>query len=99
MDFSHVCAVHRQDGDTDLADYGTIPPRLTVLWIIISVFPPSSLCFTSLQTFLAPINQVFPAEDDVNKHVEDNCESVLYFYCRITQFTEQDPGLKLALLL
>lgn len=27
-----------------------------------------------LQTFLAQINQVFPAEDDVNKHVEDNCE-------------------------
>lgn len=26
------------------------------------------------KTFLAPINQVFPAEDDVNKHVEDNCE-------------------------
>ncbi|MEQ2256272.1 Unconventional myosin-VI [Ilyodon furcidens] len=29
------------------------------------------------QTFLAPINQVFPAEDDVNKHVEDNC-SLMY---------------------
>lgn len=28
-----------------------------------------------LQTFLAPINQVFPAEDDVNKHVDDNCKS------------------------
>ncbi|KAM3595479.1 uncharacterized protein V6R79_024107 [Siganus canaliculatus] len=25
------------------------------------------------KTFLAPINQVFPAEDDVNKHVDDNC--------------------------
>uniref|UniRef100_A0A671KZU8 Unconventional myosin-VI n=1 Tax=Sinocyclocheilus anshuiensis TaxID=1608454 RepID=A0A671KZU8_9TELE len=29
------------------------------------------------KTFLAPINQVFPAEDDVNKHVEDNC-SLMY---------------------
>ncbi|KAK5598736.1 Unconventional myosin-VI [Crenichthys baileyi] len=28
-------------------------------------------------TFLALINQVFPAEDDVNKHVEDNC-SLMY---------------------
>uniref|UniRef100_A0A8B9LAT2 Unconventional myosin-VI n=1 Tax=Astyanax mexicanus TaxID=7994 RepID=A0A8B9LAT2_ASTMX len=27
--------------------------------------------------FLAPVNQVFPAEDDVNKHVEDNC-SLMY---------------------
>uniref|UniRef100_A0A668UVK1 Unconventional myosin-VI n=1 Tax=Oreochromis aureus TaxID=47969 RepID=A0A668UVK1_OREAU len=26
------------------------------------------------KTFLAPVNQVFPAEDDVNKHVEDNCD-------------------------
>ncbi len=26
------------------------------------------------QNFQAPVNQVFPAEDDVNKHVEDNCE-------------------------
>uniref|UniRef100_A0A3Q2CIV2 Unconventional myosin-VI n=1 Tax=Cyprinodon variegatus TaxID=28743 RepID=A0A3Q2CIV2_CYPVA len=26
------------------------------------------------KTFLAPVNQVFPAEDDVNKHVEDNCK-------------------------
>ncbi|KAK5857478.1 hypothetical protein PBY51_010723 [Eleginops maclovinus] len=25
------------------------------------------------KTFLAPMSQVFPAEDDVNKHVEDNC--------------------------
>ncbi|XP_015210117.1 myosin VIa isoform X2 [Lepisosteus oculatus] len=29
------------------------------------------------KTFLASINQVFPAEDDVNKHVEDNC-SLMY---------------------
>ncbi|KAM6992816.1 myosin VIa isoform 1-T1 [Tautogolabrus adspersus] len=29
------------------------------------------------KTFLAAINQVFPAEDDVNKHVEDNC-SLMY---------------------
>ncbi|XP_061700092.1 myosin VIb isoform X1 [Syngnathoides biaculeatus] len=29
------------------------------------------------KTFLSPINQVFPAEDDVNKHVEDNC-SLMY---------------------
>uniref|UniRef100_A0A7N8XF99 Unconventional myosin-VI n=1 Tax=Mastacembelus armatus TaxID=205130 RepID=A0A7N8XF99_9TELE len=29
------------------------------------------------KTFLAPVNQVFPAEDDVNKHVEDNC-SLMY---------------------
>uniref|UniRef100_A0A3P8V144 Unconventional myosin-VI n=1 Tax=Cynoglossus semilaevis TaxID=244447 RepID=A0A3P8V144_CYNSE len=29
------------------------------------------------KTFLAPINQVFPAKDDVNKHVEDNC-SLMY---------------------
>ncbi|KAJ8288635.1 hypothetical protein COCON_G00012940 [Conger conger] len=29
------------------------------------------------KTFLAPMNQVFPAEDDVNKHVEDNC-SLMY---------------------
>lgn len=28
-----------------------------------------------LQTFLAPMSQVFPAEDDVNKHVDDNCKS------------------------
>lgn len=27
------------------------------------------------QTFLAPMSQVFPAEDDVNKHVDDNCKS------------------------
>ncbi|KAF3844925.1 hypothetical protein F7725_008088 [Dissostichus mawsoni] len=25
------------------------------------------------KTFLAPMSQVFPAEEDVNKHVEDNC--------------------------
>ncbi|XP_028251714.1 myosin VIb isoform X6 [Parambassis ranga] len=25
------------------------------------------------KTFLAPMNQVYPAEDDVNKHVDDNC--------------------------
>jgi len=30
----------------------------------------------TLQTFLAPISQVFPAEDDVNKHVEDNCKYI-----------------------
>ncbi|XP_026141654.1 myosin VIb isoform X1 [Carassius auratus] len=29
------------------------------------------------KTFLAPISQVFPAEEDVNKHVEDNC-SLMY---------------------
>ncbi|TRY86976.1 hypothetical protein DNTS_032763 [Danionella cerebrum] len=29
------------------------------------------------KTFLAPISLVFPAEDDVNKHVEDNC-SLMY---------------------
>uniref|UniRef100_A0A3P9LM76 Unconventional myosin-VI n=1 Tax=Oryzias latipes TaxID=8090 RepID=A0A3P9LM76_ORYLA len=29
------------------------------------------------KTFLAPINQVFPAEDEVDKHVEDNC-SLMY---------------------
>uniref|UniRef100_A0A1A8B780 Unconventional myosin-VI n=1 Tax=Nothobranchius furzeri TaxID=105023 RepID=A0A1A8B780_NOTFU len=29
------------------------------------------------KTFLAQVNQVFPAEDDVNKHVEDNC-SLMY---------------------
>uniref|UniRef100_A0A9J7XAH3 Unconventional myosin-VI n=1 Tax=Cyprinus carpio carpio TaxID=630221 RepID=A0A9J7XAH3_CYPCA len=29
------------------------------------------------QNFQAPVNQVFPAEDDVNKHVEDNC-SLMY---------------------
>ncbi|XP_017274365.1 myosin VIb isoform X1 [Kryptolebias marmoratus] len=29
------------------------------------------------KTLLAPLNQVFPAEDDVNKHVDDNC-SLMY---------------------
>ncbi|KAJ3613824.1 hypothetical protein NHX12_020070 [Muraenolepis orangiensis] len=29
------------------------------------------------KTFLAPMSQVFPAEEDVNKHVEDNC-SLMY---------------------
>lgn len=29
------------------------------------------------KTFLAPINQVFPADEDVNRHVEDNC-SLMY---------------------
>ncbi|CAL8312208.1 unnamed protein product [Lota lota] len=29
------------------------------------------------KTFLAAVNQVFPAEDDINKHVEDNC-SLMY---------------------
>ncbi|CDQ71594.1 unnamed protein product [Oncorhynchus mykiss] len=29
------------------------------------------------KSFTAQINQVFPAEDDVNKHVEDNC-SLMY---------------------
>uniref|UniRef100_A0AAY4AM60 Unconventional myosin-VI n=1 Tax=Denticeps clupeoides TaxID=299321 RepID=A0AAY4AM60_9TELE len=29
------------------------------------------------KTFLAPISQVFPAEEDVDKHVEDNC-SLMY---------------------
>lgn len=28
----------------------------------------------SAQTFVAAVSQVFPAEDDVDKHVEDNCE-------------------------
>lgn len=37
-------------------------------------FMIQNLSFCLFQTFLAPINQVFPAEDDVNKHVEDNCE-------------------------
>ncbi|KAK3506666.1 hypothetical protein QTP70_013172 [Hemibagrus guttatus] len=34
----------------------------------------SDLC---MWTFLAPVSQVFPAEDDTNKHVEDNC-SLMY---------------------
>ncbi|CAJ1077719.1 myosin VIa isoform X5 [Xyrichtys novacula] len=42
---------------------------------------PDSLSIEPLKqkgkTFLAAINQVFPAEDDVNKHVEDNC-SLMY---------------------
>lgn len=29
------------------------------------------------KSFLAPMSQVFPAEDDVNKHVDDNC-SLMY---------------------
>ncbi|XP_074471247.1 unconventional myosin-VI-like isoform X10 [Sebastes fasciatus] len=29
------------------------------------------------KTFLAAVNQVFPAEEDINKHVEDNC-SLMY---------------------
>ncbi|XP_077444123.1 unconventional myosin-VI-like [Stigmatopora argus] len=29
------------------------------------------------KTFVAPVSQVFPAEDDVEKHVEDNC-SLMY---------------------
>uniref|UniRef100_A0A673CMX7 Unconventional myosin-VI n=1 Tax=Sphaeramia orbicularis TaxID=375764 RepID=A0A673CMX7_9TELE len=29
------------------------------------------------KTFLAPMSQVFPAEEDVNKHVDDNC-SLMY---------------------
>ncbi|XP_053191373.1 myosin VIb isoform X4 [Scomber japonicus] len=29
------------------------------------------------KTFFAPMSQVFPAEDDVNKHVDDNC-SLMY---------------------
>ncbi len=33
-----------------------------------------TMLILTLQTFLAPINQVFSAEDDVNKHVEDNCK-------------------------
>lgn len=39
------------------------------------------------QTFLAPMSQVFPAEEDVNKHVEDNCKFKLsfrlYWVCRL----------------
>lgn len=31
------------------------------------------------QTFLAAINQVFPAEEDSKKDVEDNCK-----YCTVT---------------
>ncbi|XP_072290391.1 unconventional myosin-VI-like isoform X2 [Eucyclogobius newberryi] len=42
---------------------------------------PDSLTIEPLKgntkTFLAPINQVFPAEDDVDKQVEDNC-SLMY---------------------
>ncbi|KAK7877095.1 hypothetical protein WMY93_032204, partial [Mugilogobius chulae] len=42
---------------------------------------PDSLSIEPLKgngkPFLAPINQVFPAEDDVDKHVEDNC-SLMY---------------------
>lgn len=36
-----------------------------------------------LQTFLAPMSQVFPAEDDVNKHVDDNCmiRRVYFQFC------------------
>ena len=30
-----------------------------------------------MQPFLAQMSQVFPAEEDVNKHVEDNCKSAL----------------------
>lgn len=37
-------------------------------------WPANTAVFSVLQTFLAPVNQVFPAEDDVSKHVEDNCE-------------------------
>lgn len=38
-----------------------------------------------LQTFLAPMSQVFPAEDDVNKHVDDNCELLAprCLYCEV----------------
>lgn len=32
-----------------------------------------------LQTFLAPMSQVFPAEDDVNKLVDDNCKLKFLF--------------------
>ncbi|KAG8444860.1 hypothetical protein GDO86_009859 [Hymenochirus boettgeri] len=42
---------------------------------------PDSLTIEALnqkgKTFLAPINQVFPAEEDTSKHVEDNC-SLMY---------------------
>ncbi|KAM5164375.1 unconventional myosin-VI isoform 2-T3 [Mantella aurantiaca] len=42
---------------------------------------PDSLTIEPLhqkgKTFLAPINQVFPAEEDTTKHVEDNC-SLMY---------------------
>ncbi|XP_018120971.1 unconventional myosin-VI isoform X2 [Xenopus laevis] len=42
---------------------------------------PGSLTIEPLnqkgKTFLAPINQVFPAEEDTTKHVEDNC-SLMY---------------------
>ncbi|KAM9315750.1 unconventional myosin-VI isoform 2-T2 [Gastrophryne carolinensis] len=42
---------------------------------------PDSLTIEPLnqkgKTFLAPINQVFPAEEDTSKHVEDNC-SLMY---------------------
>lgn len=32
--------------------------------------------FPVFQTFTASVSQVFPAEDDINKHVEDNCKCV-----------------------
>uniref|UniRef100_A0A3P9QBM0 Unconventional myosin-VI n=1 Tax=Poecilia reticulata TaxID=8081 RepID=A0A3P9QBM0_POERE len=37
------------------------------------------------KTFLAPMNQVFPAEDDVNKHVDDNCTSALTVHVILLQ--------------
>lgn len=40
----------------------------------------------TLQTFLAPISQVFPAEDDVNKHVEDNCKYITSLGCISQQY-------------
>lgn len=52
----------------------------------------------ALQTFLAPMSQVFPAEDDVNKHVDDNCEILLSYlwFCHcnlhvITPFQSPSP--------
>uniref|UniRef100_A0A674EFB7 Unconventional myosin-VI n=1 Tax=Salmo trutta TaxID=8032 RepID=A0A674EFB7_SALTR len=35
------------------------------------------------KSFTAQLNQVFPAEDDVNKHVEDNCEFLHTFVANI----------------
>ncbi len=48
----------------------------------------SEICLC-LQNFLAPMSQVFPAEDDVNKHVDDNCKSTrrwLFVQCLLRFF-------------
>ena len=41
------------------------------------------------QTFLAPVSQVFPAEDDVNKHMEDNCESLCVLTVSLSRACER----------